>query len=664
MKTKTRMTFAALFAIGLQAQAVTVSNVQAVQDWPWSTRIRVSYTLSGVTEAVGIEVALYDGETALDAKQANATIVGDFVGIAANGDYSLSFDCTEAFDGVRRLLPNFKVRLSPVKLHPGYDFPLYKVYDLSTGACEDMTPKKILSGAYGSYKWVEGLPVGAALSPLTNLVWTGVAEDDKYRTTHLVMRYLAAKGDYAYKLGYPSDKRAMPDDFYIAVFETTQAQWANVTGDSHTWQFSDAQGRKPADNVSYNAIRGRAEVVDDVPQYYYPLPPKSTSFLGKLRDKTSVAFDLPAQFEWNFAWHAYSAPNSLGTSAGVPAEWSDGTSYADCEPPAQYNKTTSVGTAIVGSFAPSKAGLYDLYGNVCEWCADFGCGTQGGWRNWPAVSNVKPDDPTALADGFPTGTSGSTVNGSTSHRPIFGGSYNVSSKANLLLNLGEARGMKTPDTTSFKAAGDLGFRVVTPCSETVAAPETLVGGVYGESAAFEVFTRPDDTYTWRTAPVGDFTVSWFFPRGASSATLRVEGLGYSQTYANLSTTSQALALPAATRESENVYSLTLTFDNGVVQTATLGRIRGAVLGNAATVHYAPLDSSAWHRAWRANVLAVLPGATSLSVDGGEAMPVVGAGYQAWTCLGRLEHTLVLAAEEDVSYTATLRLGKGTLFIFR
>ena len=127
MKTKTRMTFAALFAIGLQAQAVTVSNVQAVQDWPWSTRIRVTYTLSGVTEAVGIEVALYDGETALDAKQANATIIGDFVGIAANGDYSLSFDCTEAFDGVRRLLPNFKVRLSPVKLHPGYDFPLYKV---------------------------------------------------------------------------------------------------------------------------------------------------------------------------------------------------------------------------------------------------------------------------------------------------------------------------------------------------------------------------------------------------------------------------------------------------------------------------------------------------------------------------------------------------------
>ena len=384
MKKSIGMAFAALFAVCLQAQAVTVSNVQATQDWPWSTRIRVTYTLSGVTEAIGIEVSLYDGDTALDSAQANATIVGDVVGLSADGDYSLSFECTDAFDGVRRLMPNFKVRLSPVKLHPGYDFPLYKVYDLSTGACEDVTPKKILSGAYGSYKWLKGVPVGTSLSPLTNLVWTGVAEDDKYRTTHLVMRYLAAKGDKVHKLGYVNldSEYVMPDDFYIAVFETTQAQWANVTGDSHTWKFSDAQGRKPADNVSYNMIRGRAKVENDTPFYYYPLAPDPDSFLGKLRDKTSVAFDLPAQFEWNYAWHAYSAPNSLGTSAGVPAEWSDGTSYADCEPPAQYKKTTTVGTAIVGSYASSKGGLYDMYGNVCEWCADWGCSTQSGYRTW------------------------------------------------------------------------------------------------------------------------------------------------------------------------------------------------------------------------------------------------------------------------------------------
>ena len=666
MKMSNRMITVVLLAACCQAQAVTVSNVQASQDWPWGDRVRVSYTLAGVTEAVGIEVALYDGDTALDSALANTTLQGDFAGLSANGSYALSFSCTDAFDGVRRLMPGFKVRLTPVKPHPGYFFPFYKVYNLSDGTCDDVTPAKILSGAYGSWKWLAGAKSGAGVNPLTNLVWTGVAADDKYRTTHLVMRYLAAKGDYVRKLGYPNSdsKHEMPDDFYIAVFETTQAQWANVTGDSHAWQFSDTQGRKPADNVSYNTIRGKAEVVDGVPQYYYPLPPDGNSFLGKLRTKTGVAFDLPAQFEWNYAWHAYSAPESLGTSTtagtSLPAEWSDGTSYADCEPPAQYKKTTTVGTAIVGSYAPSKAGLFDMYGNVCEWCADFGCGTQGGWRNWPAASNVKPDDPTSLADGFPTGTSGSTVNGSTSHRPIFGGSYNVNSKANLLLNLGEARGMKTPDTTSFKAVGDLGFRVVTPCSETLGTEGTIDGAVYGESAAFEVFGRIDDTYSWRTAPPGDFTVSWTFPDGASSATLLVEGVGYSQTYANLSATSQLLSLPAAAEGNENVYNLTLTFNDGTVQTASLGRIRGAVQGNAATIRYSPVpsDASIAQRVSKVSVFAVPPETGTLTADGVGLPFAAGAGYLAWTCPDLQPHKLALTVGEDETYEATLRLPKG------
>ena len=666
MKMSNRMIAVLLLLLCCQAQAVTVSNVQATQDWPWSDRIRVTYTLSGVTEAIGIDVALYDGDTLLDSALANTTLQGDFVGLSANGSYALSFSCTDAFGGVRRLMPNFKVRLTPVKPHPGYFFPLYKVYNLSDGTCDDVTPIKLISGTYGSWKWLAGAKGGASVNPLTSLVWTGVAADDKYRTTHLVMRYLAAKGDYVRKLGYPNSdsKHEMPDDFYIAVFETTQAQWENVTGASHTWQFSDTQGRKPADNVSYNAIRGKAEVVDGVPQYYYPLPPDGNSFLGKLRTKTSVAFDLPAQFEWNYAWHAYSAPNSLGTYISadrpdaLPSEWSDGTSYADCEPPAQYKKTTAVGTAIVGSYAPSKAGLFDMYGNVCEWCADFATSTQGGWRLWPAKSSVDPADPTTFADEF--------ASGSTAYRPIFGGSYKVTSKADLLLNLGEARGMKTPDMTSYRAVGDLGFRVVTPCSETLGTEGTIDGAVYGESAAFEVFGRIDDTYSWRTAPPGDFTVSWTFPDGASSATLLVEGVGYSQTYANLSATSQLLSLPAAAEGNENVYNLTLTFNDGTVKTASLGRIRGAVQGSAATIRYSPVpaDASVAQRVSRVSVFAIPPETRSLQADGVYLPFEPAASYLAWICPDRQPHVLSLTVGEDETHEATLKLRKAIVLSFR
>ena len=224
--------------------------------------------------------------------------------------------------------------------------------------------------------------------------------------------------------------------------------------------------------------------------------------------------------------------------------------------------------------------------------------------------------------------------------------------------------MKTPDSTSHKVAGDLGFRVVTPSSETLGAAAAIADAVPGDSAPFEVFSRIGDTYTWRTAPPGDFSVSWVFPKGATSATLLVEGVGYSQTYADLTATSQVLSLPAATEGSENVYDLTLAFNDGTVQTASLGRIRGAVAGNAATVRYAATNSAAWRVAGPVNVFAVLPGATSLEVDGGAAVPVVGAGYHAWRCSGRNEHALVLAVGESDTFEATLRQAGGTLVFVR
>ena len=224
--------------------------------------------------------------------------------------------------------------------------------------------------------------------------------------------------------------------------------------------------------------------------------------------------------------------------------------------------------------------------------------------------------------------------------------------------------MKTPDTTSFKAVGDLGFRVVTPCSETLGTEGTIDGAVYGESAAFEVFGRIDDTYSWRTAPPGDFTVSWTFPDGASSATLLVEGVGYSQTYANLSATSQLLSLPAAAEGNENVYNLTLTFNDGTVKTASLGRIRGAVPGNAATIRYAPPGKKAWQNAERVNVFAVPSGTRSLTADGVDVPFVEGAGYVTWICPSRQPHALVLTVGEDEPYEASLKLRAGIVLVFR
>ena len=129
---------------------------------------------------------------------------------------------------------------------------------------------------------------------------------------------------------------------------------------------------------------------------------------------------------------------------------------------------------------------------------------------------------------------------------------------------------------------------------------------------------------------------------------------------------QVLSLPAATEGSENVYSLTLTFNDGTVKTASLGRIRGAVQGNAATIRYSPVpaDSSVAQRVSKVSVFAVPPETSSLQADGVYLPFVPAASYLAWICPDRQPHVLSLTVGEDETYEAKLRLRKAIVLSFR
>jgi formylglycine-generating enzyme required for sulfatase activity len=234
----------------------------------------------------------------------------------------------------------------------------YLVVDLSGGPDAGSYPVTFLSDA----------PAGG---------WT-----DVYKTTKLVMRKIPSgtftMGSPAEEVGREFDEKphtvTLTKWFYIGVFEVTQRQWELVMGNRLSY-FSNSShyASRPVERVGNIAIRG---------EFTLSLWPVSSevdaaSFMGKLRAKTGMAaFDLPTEAQWEYACRAGNA-TALNSGKNLTSTYQDakmakvgrywhngGSNYTE-------NGSTSGGTAKVGSYLPNTWGLYDMHGNVFEWCLDW-----------------------------------------------------------------------------------------------------------------------------------------------------------------------------------------------------------------------------------------------------------------------------------------------------
>lgn len=153
--------------------------------------------------------------------------------------------------------------------------------------------------------------------------------------------------------------------FYIGVFEITQKQYELITGENP----SDFKGdSRPVENVSYDMIRGKDKGANwpsnnEVDDY---------SFLGKLRAKVNMPFDLPTEAQWEYACRAgtLTALNNGKnlTNVKVCRNMNKVGRYYEtqCDGKGGYKEHT-----VVGSYIPNAWGLYDMHGNVYEWCLDW-----------------------------------------------------------------------------------------------------------------------------------------------------------------------------------------------------------------------------------------------------------------------------------------------------
>ncbi|HOD84247.1 MAG: Serine/threonine-protein kinase pkn1 [Planctomycetes bacterium ADurb.Bin126] len=132
--------------------------------------------------------------------------------------------------------------------------------------------------------------------------------------------------------------------FYMGIYEVTQEQYAAVMG-IEGWRQSQFRGRprNPVEGVNWN---------------------DAAEFCKKLSAKTGKTVRLPTEAEWEYACRAGAKTeycNGAGLAALREVGWC---SYDGRAGSAQTPRT-------VGSLKPNAFGLYDMHGNVYEWCSDW-----------------------------------------------------------------------------------------------------------------------------------------------------------------------------------------------------------------------------------------------------------------------------------------------------
>ena len=359
---------------------VTINSV--VQRWPWNNKVDITYTVSDAqVSSAGVYYGL---RFALTANGQTYNFEGSSIGASAEcGGSSRQHVATwTAPPGIVASDCSLTVTLFPTNVPSGKD---YMIVDLANGNVyfEGLLNTQGASNSrYNASEYKTGKMVLRLIprwSDKDELPNAAALPSSGYPTGHSWTTTTSSTNTPRY---WTTDR-----DYYMCVFPVTAGQYGKICG----WTSNDAT---PKNSISWNQIR----VAGTAPSASVPSVESdgTGTVLQRLNYKTGRYFDLPTEIMFEIA-----------ERAGATTHYYWGDTYDASKVVCVENSGGA--TVAVGSKDPNDWGLFDMAGNVWEWCRD--------------------DD--SLGDlGDATGPFVPASNGGTKRKYRGGGSYNDAANHN------------------------------------------------------------------------------------------------------------------------------------------------------------------------------------------------------------------------------------------
>ena len=350
--------------LSLFASAPEVSEV-TVPDGPYLPKATVSYKLSGEAGVVTFE--LQTNGVPVDCNYLNVS--GDINRLLQPGEYSFTWSSADDWPNHKDKDVEAKIVVKAWSVNAPPDYMIVPLVKNST------EPVRY-------YAKAGDIPGGLS--------------DIRYKTDYLAMRLIHARGVIWEMGGHPGDSdvnsneglhlAALTDDYYIGVYPITVAQYNQTVPSGRALSNALGTGEVATRYVNDTSDYGRTRpavgpcpkyyLIGNGTEYYWPanaesLSVVSTWYFGLLRERTGIPrLYLPTSTQWEFACRAgvktkfyNGSPTSIGNTGWCTSNNDEDKVWA----------TFPEAPHAVGLRDPNAWDLYDMHGNVNEWCCDSTC---------------------------------------------------------------------------------------------------------------------------------------------------------------------------------------------------------------------------------------------------------------------------------------------------